>query len=464
MKLVYANGVQRDREVEVSGPGVSFGREEDNDIVVNDEAASRYHAKVAPTDSGWEVKDLDSSNGVYLNDKKVDGSAPLQDRDKIRIGAQEFIARGIGSAAPSGGTVSVSAPEPVDSDAPVVITVPADSAPSSFGDDEPAEVASEEAPAEKSADADAARRRRLLALTLALIVAVVVVGGLLLVPPAEPPKPVQPTENKNAPLNATFVKLTATQGKVFRYELRLVGNDLTVVVDDVANGRHVTEGPEPISASRAKKLRDDLLAHALMRLSPMAPMAPQQKHDRLERSMLVVQAGRKGNAIDVVNDIIPPPMEEAIMALEELAEDTFGFIAIPLTREEVMERASSLFTFAERAFAEQHVERGNLFRAEKAYRDVSVYLKGFSDRPEIYEQAYRKQIEAEELLNKTLKDHEFAARVALKVDEYQNALEHLHIIIDMMPDEGQQDDRVRRARNKMHEINVRLEKLKKMKR
>jgi pSer/pThr/pTyr-binding forkhead associated (FHA) protein len=448
MKLVYANGVQRDREVEVSGPGVSFGREEDNDIVVNDEAASRYHAKVAPTDSGWEVKDLDSSNGVYLNDKKVDGSAPLQDRDKIRIGAQEFIARGIGTAAPSDGTVSVSAPEPVDSDAPVVITVPADSAPSSFGDDEPAEVASEEAPAEKSADADAARRRRLLALTLALIVAVVVVGGLLLVPPAEPPKPVQPMENKNAPLNATFVKLTATQGKVFRYELRLVGND-------------VTEGPEPISASRAKKLRDDLLAPALMRLSPMAP---QQKHDRLERSMLVVQAGRKGNAIDVVNDIIPPPMEEAIMALEELAEDTFGFIAIPLTREEVMERASSLFTFAERAFAEQHVERGNLFRAEKAYRDVSVYLKGFSDRPEIYEQAYRKQIEAEELLNKTLKDHEFAARVALKVDEYQNALEHLHIIIDMMPDEGQQDDRVRRARNKMHEINVKLEKLKKMKR
>ena len=57
-----------------------------------------------------------------------------------------------------------------------------------------------------------------------------------------------------------------------------------------------------------------------------------------------------------------------------------------------------------------------------------------------------------------------AARVALKVDEYQNALEHLHIIIDMMPDEGQQDDRVRRARNMMHEINVKLEKLKKMKR
>ena len=49
MKLVYANGVQRDREVDVAGPGVSFGREEDNDIVVNDEAVSPANSLAADT-------------------------------------------------------------------------------------------------------------------------------------------------------------------------------------------------------------------------------------------------------------------------------------------------------------------------------------------------------------------------------------------------------------------------------
>ncbi len=67
-----------------------FGRHPDNDIVVNDDLASRRHCVVEPAkQGGYVVRDLGSRNGTQVNDEKVD-IAVLSAGDILRIGGHVF--------------------------------------------------------------------------------------------------------------------------------------------------------------------------------------------------------------------------------------------------------------------------------------------------------------------------------------------------------------------------------------
>jgi adenylate cyclase len=70
-------------------PGVNtVGRKLANDIVVSDPSASRNHAEVNLDHENNQatITDLDSTNGTFLNRRKLEGVKPLKDRDVIRIG------------------------------------------------------------------------------------------------------------------------------------------------------------------------------------------------------------------------------------------------------------------------------------------------------------------------------------------------------------------------------------------
>ncbi|MFN0119494.1 MAG: FHA domain-containing protein [Blastocatellia bacterium] len=67
-----------------------IGRNVDNDIVVNSDRASRYHAEILHENGRFSVHDKESRNGVWVNGVRVLLSAPLQPGDVIRIGRQEF--------------------------------------------------------------------------------------------------------------------------------------------------------------------------------------------------------------------------------------------------------------------------------------------------------------------------------------------------------------------------------------
>ncbi|MGV7778917.1 FHA domain-containing protein, partial [Mycobacterium kansasii] len=61
------------------------GRAADNDIVVADVLASRYHAQLSPGPAGAEIRDLNSINGTFVNGLRV-GSAILSEGDVVTIG------------------------------------------------------------------------------------------------------------------------------------------------------------------------------------------------------------------------------------------------------------------------------------------------------------------------------------------------------------------------------------------
>jgi ABC-type multidrug transport system ATPase subunit len=67
-----------------------IGRAADNEVVVSDLSVSRYHAELRRSvRGGYEIVDLDSHNGTYVNGQRVT-SAPVTEADIIGIGPATF--------------------------------------------------------------------------------------------------------------------------------------------------------------------------------------------------------------------------------------------------------------------------------------------------------------------------------------------------------------------------------------
>ena len=64
---------------------ITVGRTPENDIIINNVKVSRNHARFIKTGSGWVLEDLGSSNGTFVNGKKISGQ-PVQKSDKVTIG------------------------------------------------------------------------------------------------------------------------------------------------------------------------------------------------------------------------------------------------------------------------------------------------------------------------------------------------------------------------------------------
>jgi pSer/pThr/pTyr-binding forkhead associated (FHA) protein len=74
------------------GPNIIIGRSPKGQCMfVRDSSVSREHAQIRQNDGGeYEVRDLSSKNGTFLNDSRVDLWMPLVDGDRVRIGEVEF--------------------------------------------------------------------------------------------------------------------------------------------------------------------------------------------------------------------------------------------------------------------------------------------------------------------------------------------------------------------------------------
>jgi len=63
----------------------SIGRRSDNDLVIQDKQASRYHCTIEPIEGGYLLSDLGTRNGTHVNGEQVE-RAVLTAGDEIRIG------------------------------------------------------------------------------------------------------------------------------------------------------------------------------------------------------------------------------------------------------------------------------------------------------------------------------------------------------------------------------------------
>lgn len=66
------------------------GRSPDCSITLDDSSVSAEHARLVRGDGGWRVVNLLSTNGTFVNEKRV-SSTDLADGDTVRFGRVEFV-------------------------------------------------------------------------------------------------------------------------------------------------------------------------------------------------------------------------------------------------------------------------------------------------------------------------------------------------------------------------------------
>lgn len=72
---------------------VSIGRGEANDIIIPHSSVSRSHARLVRKGNGFELMDLNSTNGSFVNGQQVSGSAFAGAGSQIRVGDIRFVLR-----------------------------------------------------------------------------------------------------------------------------------------------------------------------------------------------------------------------------------------------------------------------------------------------------------------------------------------------------------------------------------
>jgi pSer/pThr/pTyr-binding forkhead associated (FHA) protein len=90
--LELTKGTLAPARVELKGERLVLGRGDKADILVDSEEVSRQHAVFSRLDDEYQVEDLDSRNGVYLNGLKVQ-LAVLREGDEVQLGDLVYLYR-----------------------------------------------------------------------------------------------------------------------------------------------------------------------------------------------------------------------------------------------------------------------------------------------------------------------------------------------------------------------------------
>jgi len=72
---------------------VLIGRGEDNDVVIPHPSVSRAHARLVRRDRHYELVDLNSTNGSFVEGRKVQGAALVNDGSELKLGDLRFVLR-----------------------------------------------------------------------------------------------------------------------------------------------------------------------------------------------------------------------------------------------------------------------------------------------------------------------------------------------------------------------------------
>ncbi|MBN2351809.1 MAG: FHA domain-containing protein [Spirochaetales bacterium] len=72
---------------------ITIGREPENTIHIEDSMVSRYHALVQKIKNAYFIKDLDSTNGTFVNGHEIPKGSyvKLNKSDIIRIGRTDIV-------------------------------------------------------------------------------------------------------------------------------------------------------------------------------------------------------------------------------------------------------------------------------------------------------------------------------------------------------------------------------------
>lgn len=88
--LIQYNGANLGKRYQLSEQRIVVGRTPESHLFVPEASVSKQHAAISSCAAGFEIEDLGSTNGSFINDVKVSARTLLKDGDMIRLGTILF--------------------------------------------------------------------------------------------------------------------------------------------------------------------------------------------------------------------------------------------------------------------------------------------------------------------------------------------------------------------------------------
>ena len=90
LRLRVVSGPDEGRRIDISAASVTVGTAENCDLKLTDPTVSRHHCEIAVEGDGYRVRDLDSTNGTYLDDDPIE-LAELHPGGTIGLGGTDLV-------------------------------------------------------------------------------------------------------------------------------------------------------------------------------------------------------------------------------------------------------------------------------------------------------------------------------------------------------------------------------------
>jgi pSer/pThr/pTyr-binding forkhead associated (FHA) protein len=267
LTLFFTDEYGQEQQVVVHTNPFTIGRQEGNELVINDAGLSRRHALITSFNEVAQITDCGSQNGTFLNGQPLHSATILKNGDVISMGQNCKIRVQVVSKA--AGSPPVVAP-PVSSAAPPAAQASIGSPPSSSS------------PAANEPSANSLNLSPMLIAGLATGVIVLIAGVLIVVLAVKKPKP--PTDNGEVMFTATPVILPAspttsesaspTTGQGTNQSTGQTGNEqleksLIQVIRNISNDQSYPFSPEVLAEikTRARAYATPTLAATLRSLA-----------------------------------------------------------------------------------------------------------------------------------------------------------------------------------------------------
>ncbi|MGH2536868.1 MAG: FHA domain-containing protein [Candidatus Promineifilaceae bacterium] len=92
-QLVVREGPQAGQTFPLAADSVTIGRDPMADVIIDDVEVSRLHARLSRTEDGWEVADLGSTNGTFVDGGRLgEEAAALAPGQSIVLGSGVVLA------------------------------------------------------------------------------------------------------------------------------------------------------------------------------------------------------------------------------------------------------------------------------------------------------------------------------------------------------------------------------------
>ena len=422
-ELMIMNGALNGQRFGVKEGGLRLGRSSSNDIHIPDEELSRNHCLFEPVgETGIRVTDLASANGTLVNGTALGGDpADLKLGDIVEVGQT---------------TISVVGDQPLPDSGEVDL---------GLGD-------SAKRPTEPV-------RRRSPLMNILWPVAVLLVGAAICLMLSAPQKteevaPVSEVEAAPAIREVGYEKVEANLDGIFRYSLAVAADGtIRVTLDDTKENRHPTIPAKRLDARALKDLNDILPPEAFKGLDgEYVGAEPDTQSLTSWRLKVVYTTGVR--EVRVVNTQEPEAFRSVREKLEAFSKNELGIHAIQYSRDKLVALAEESIALGRTKWEDREVRHGNLSDAIAAFKEAVFYLETIDPKPDCYAGAREGLEKAQKELDHRYAEQRFLADKAINLRQWENAQRELTILMEMVPDRG--DDRNREAAAKLVDVEKRM--------